>query len=174
MLISSLQTLARALCRPSKRRSFSFQQDLQSLEPRLFLSVDSLASVEVATDSAEENSDTVDVAISTSVAEDVTTADPSTPIDAAVSSPTEVGNEPYFVSAGGYVPFVSGTVASPDGSSVTGLLVEIQNVEGEGISYCYVNSDGSFSGYTAYEGEVILVLNNFANQDVDTLRVLLL
>ncbi len=168
MLISSLQDIVRELRRPAKRRSRAVTVEFQDLEPRLFLSVNSLLS---SVDSPES----VDTAVDAFEESGTSTGSP-------ISEEEEGGNEtePAFESitggsAGEGTDYVSGSVTWPENpEQLEGLEVEVFDANGASIASGETDADGNF--YIAFESgelEVTIILKNPQGQEVDETTTLL-
>ncbi|MHC4879162.1 MAG: hypothetical protein ACYTGL_22130 [Planctomycetota bacterium] len=160
MLISSLQDIVRELRRPAKRRSRAVTVEFQNLEPRLFLSVNSLLSSVESSDDSSDNSDTASVDIASAM---TAIEDSGSPDAGIVSSSTQT--DPNFASvSGGFNAngnFVTGTVEWPDNpTQIEGLLVEVVDVDNLPIGIGYTDANGGFTIEGIQESYVTVRLYN--------------
>jgi hypothetical protein len=167
MLISSLKSLFKP-ARPARRRNLVKTTSLQDLEPRLFLSVDSLVPIETATDedaTADQNStdQSMSADVETPVADiDSTTID-NAQIEAATptvtdsldtsgttSSTVATGSDPYFTNVyfttDGFSLFVNGSITW-DGyeNYVSFIMVNVYDSSDSLIATDYTDVNGNFS-----------------------------
>ncbi len=153
MLFSRLKKELMKPARPARRRSHARTIELQDLEPRLFLSVNSL----VADDGAAEQEETpADVGVEST---SIDNAQMDSPIEIALadtgsasgfgSGPVAMANDPYFTSADlgedefGF--FINGTVDWDDALFLDGIQIDIyDNNTGNLVGHAYTDFTGSF------------------------------
>jgi hypothetical protein len=183
MLITRLKKTLLKPARPAKRRIYARTINMQDLEPRLFLSVNSLLSADT-TSEQEETSDetTIDENIEAASIDgaqldasvDTATTDPSS-TSGNISGPVASASDPYFTFAylgnDEFGNFVSGNVAwDSEPTELSGLTIKILDAPtGDEVGWAYADFAGNFyMGNVPADSVVLQLFHPTTGQIVDT------